>query len=141
MQSTSANFSNAWQLDKILPPSRWPSRLYWLGWSVALVATGVAGISLPWKAGLLLLIVVIMRLTRRRRAQVRSISANKHRCIIRLTRGDHIEFAPPYHASYMTWWISLNHREGFTGRWLWLYRDQFTDNEWRQLTTLLRHSR
>jgi hypothetical protein len=129
-----------WQLDKILPRSRWPNCLFAVGWGLALLAIALCGLTLSWKLGLVTLLCLLMLLSHRQAVQVRAISIDKDRCTLRLSNHETIELAPPYHSTQLVWWVSLQYRDGFAGRWLWLYRDQFNDDEWRHLAALLHWS-
>lgn len=140
MSTTSANLSREWKLDKILPPSRWPLRLTVVGWGLALAAVLMSGLAWPWQLALALLIVVLVLVARRKQQEVRAISISETHCTLRLTNHKAFELVPPYRATPLVWWVSIHYQDGFAGRWFWLYRDQFSDDEWRQLMVLLRWS-
>ena len=132
--------SPEWRLDKILPKSRWPIRLFVIGWGLALFAIVISGLVLLWKLALVGLVVLLMPISRRHSPEIRTLSITEHGCTLRLDGHDIIELKPPYRSTPLIWWVSVYQKNGFTGRWFWLYRDQFSDDEWRQLMVLLRWS-
>lgn len=135
-----ANSSNEWQLDKILPASRWPKRLFVVGWGIAIAAILLCGLAWSWKLLLVALACLLMWVSRKRTPLVRSISVNQQHCRLRLDNNQQIELTPPYQITRMVWWLSLYKKEGFNGHWIALYRDQFNEDEWRHLLVLLRWS-
>jgi hypothetical protein len=113
-------------------------RLAVAGWGLALLAILISGLAWPWKAALVLLAVTLALVSHRRQRSVRAISISEKRCTLRLSHHQTLELAPPYRATPLIWWVSIHYQDGFAGRWFWLYRDQFSDDEWRQLMVLLR---
>lgn len=140
MPTTSANLSSEWKLDKILPASRWPLRLGVTGAGLALLAILACGLTWQWQVGLVVVLALLVLINRRTQQQVRALSISDKHCTLRLSNHKIYEFTPPYRATPLVWWVSLHYQDGFAGRWLWLYRDQFSDDEWRQLLVLLRWS-
>lgn len=131
--------SSAWKLHKILPESQWPKRITYAGWGLALLAIAISGLGLLWKLAAVVLAVLLMRYTRRLPV-VRSLSIDNTRCTLRLDKSKTLTLSSPYRTTPLVWCVAIHHENRFTGRWVWLYRDQFSNNEWRHLLVLLRWS-
>ncbi len=140
MQPMSNSSSSAWKLDKILPRSRWPKSLTIAASVMAAIAVLLSGLSLYWTIGLLALILLFAAMSWRKSVAIASISVSPRGCTLRLSDHQHIKLEPPYRSAAFVWWISVYQPNGYTGRWFWLYRDQFSKDEWRQLNALLHWS-
>lgn len=130
----------AWKLDKILPRSRWPQVLNSVGWLLALIAILLSGLSWIWQVFLAFSALLMLLISWRRASPIHAISVSPQACTLRFEKRASITLNPPYRATPLIWWISLQHKEGFVTHWFTLYRDQFSDAEWRQLMVLLRWS-
>lgn len=134
----SANSLNEWHLDKILPSSKISKTL--LIWAILLagLAIAISGLSVWVKLTAFALLGITWSLSKRYAIQVRAISIDKHHCRLRLNDNNTIELTPPFKSTHLHWWIGIQQPDSHTGKWHWLFRDQFSPEEWKQITTLIK---
>lgn len=122
-----------------LLPSRWPLRLYLLGLAVALLAVACSGLA-AWLQLLvavpLLLWLAMLEWRAQRQGYALHVDPTFISCT--LTSGDVLEAEWPLPGMANRYWISI----GFPAplgrrRWLTIYADQLTADEFRRLAIMM----
>ena len=135
---SSVSSSSEWPLDKILPPSQLGRLLAIMAIALALLAIFISGLSLVIKLVCCIVLAVAALISHRYSVRVRAISIDRHHCRLRLNGHRTVELVSPFKSTNLHWWIGIQQQDRFSGKWYWLYRDQFSMEEWRQLAALVK---
>lgn len=111
--------------------------IFVLGWGLATIAIFLCGLSPLAQFTLLALAVTIMLVSAIQASHIKTIQIDQQSCILQISDGRLISITPPYRSAQFIGWISIYQPRKLWGRWYWLYRDQFTPEEWRTLSVLI----
>lgn len=131
-------FSPASQVATELLLSRWPLRLYGLGLALVLLAVAISGLQVWLKLVAVLLLLWLATIEWQTQRRVYALRSDPTFISCTLTTGEVLEAEWPLPGMVNRYWISI----GFPARlgrrrWLTIYRDQLTADDFRRLAIMM----